>query len=119
MSGNLPPQTNTNPTTSYFNNFFKNGVSVSQDVNDAVVGYFQQTTGDKESGKLLASTVLYTALNQGLDPMALVEEFRSLNGNELNAYLTMFLNLNRIFTSLLGISNSPETNKYIKRALLP
>jgi hypothetical protein len=39
--------------------------------------------------------------------------------NELNAYLTMFLNLNRINTSLLGIGNTPQTNKYIQRAILP
>jgi hypothetical protein len=63
--------------------------------------------------------VLYTALSQGLDPMLLIDEFRQLSPGELNAYLTMFLNINRASTSLLGISNQPQTNKYIARAILP
>jgi hypothetical protein len=118
-SGNLPPTDNTNAsTTTYFNNFFKNGFTVSQNVDDTVVGYFQTITGDKESGRTLAATVLYTAQSQGVDPMEIIDEFRKLKPNELTAYLTMFLNLNRVGTSLLGLSNSPQTNKYIIRAIL-
>ena len=118
VNGNLPPSTNTNPTTDYFNNFFKTGFTVSQNVDDTVVGYFQTITGDRASGITLASAVIYTATSQGIDPMILIDEFRKLKPNELNAYLTMFLNLNRVGTSLLGLSNSPQTNKYITRAIL-
>jgi len=35
-------------------------------------------TGDVDSGKALAATVIYTALSQGLDPMSLVDEFKKL-----------------------------------------
>ena len=118
-NGNLPPSTNTNPTTDYFNNFFKIGLTVSQNVDDTIVGYFQTITGDRDSGITLASTVIYTAQSQGIDPMSIIDEFRKLKPNELNAYLTMFLNLNRVSTSLLGLSNSPQLNKYIARSILP
>jgi hypothetical protein len=118
VTGNLPPKSNPNETTNYFNNYFKADFNVAQNVNDAIVGYFQEVTGDKDSGKTLAASVLYTAMNQGLDPMVLLDEFRSLGKGELNAYLTMFLNINRSGTSLLGLSNSPETNKYISRCIL-
>ena len=118
VNGNLPPSANTNSTTTYFNNFFKNGFTVSQNVDDTMIGYFQTITGNRESGTTLASAVLYTAQSQGIDPMILIDEFRKLKPNELNAYLTMFLNLNRVSTSLLGLSNSPQTNKYIVRAIL-
>ena len=40
------------------------------------------------------------------------------NLSELDAYLTMLLNLNRAGTSLLGLSNSPRTGKYIERTIL-
>lgn len=120
INGNLPSDSsNKNSTTDFFNNFFKSDLTVSSNVDDAVIGYFQSVTGDKDSGKLLAASVIYTATNQGLDPMALIEEFRKLGPGELNAYLTMFLNINRASTSLLGLSNSPEINKYIARAILP
>jgi hypothetical protein len=117
MSGNLPTTPSSN--NKVFTNFYKNDQSVSQNSNDAVIGYFQSLTGNKETGKTLATTVIATAVNQGIDPMELIDEFRSLNRQELNAYLTMFLNINRVGTSLLGISNSPEPNKYIIRSILP
>jgi hypothetical protein len=117
--GNLPPIESTNNTTEFFNNFFIQGANTSENINDAVIGYFQSVTGDKESGITLAAAVLSTAATQGIGPMELIDQFRSLTPGELNAYLTMFLNINRAGTSLLGLSNSPQTSKYIVRAVLP
>lgn len=118
--GNLPPSTKPgDSTTSFFDNFFTDGMSTSQNVNDAVIGYFQSVTGNADTGSTLAASVLYTALSQGIDPMALIDEFKQMGPQDLNAYLTMFLNINRVGTSLLGLSNSPQTNKYIARAILP
>lgn len=210
ISGNLPPSVTVNDASEYFNNFFKTNVNVSQNVDDAIIGFFQSITGNRETGITLASAVLYTALNQGIEPMAFIDELRKLKTgkrveqrtpidsalfnssfnsyqaaeaaknefevgqmfynptlnvfyqtfydsetdstviktitgykadrvilnsrevvynyfrisyaqeeNELNAYLTMLLNLNRVNTSLLGISNQPHTSKYISRAILP
>ena len=119
INGNLPSATSANATTDYFNNFFQTGFNTSQNIDDAVIGYFQTVTGDKDSGRTLASSVLYTALSQGIEPMEIIDEFRKLSPGELNAYLTMFLNINRVGTSLLGISNSPQMNKYVARMILP
>lgn len=117
--GNLPSSKSSNKTTAYFNNFFSEDLYTSSDINDAVLGYFETVTGNTDAAKTLASSVLYTALSQGLNPMELIDQFRKMSDGELNAYLAMILNLNRASTSLLGISNQPETNKYIIRAILP
>jgi hypothetical protein len=117
--GNLPPPNSTNNTTEFFDNFFTQPTTTSENINDAVIGYFQTVTGNKESGITLASAVLYTAQSQDITPMELIDEFQKLSPGELNAYLTMFLNINRSGTSLLGLNNSPQTNKYITRAILP
>jgi hypothetical protein len=77
-TGNLPPKTNINSTTEFFNNYFNDRFTTSPNINDAVVGYFQSVTGNKASGITLASTVIYTALSQGLDPMSLIDEFKKL-----------------------------------------
>lgn len=77
-NGNLPPNNNVNSTTEYFNNYFTERFTTSPNINDAVIGYFQSVTGDVDTGKALASTVIYTALSQGLDPMSLVDEFKKL-----------------------------------------
>jgi len=117
--GNLPPEPKSNETTNYFETFFDPTMGTSPNVNDAFIGYFQSVTGNAETGVALAGSVLYSALNQGIEPMSLLDEFRKLPPKELNNYLTMLLNLNRIGTSLLGISNAPQTNRYVARAVLP
>lgn len=166
-SGNLPTNSGYNSTQQYFNNFFTQKPQVGPGENDAVVAYFQMITGDKETGKTLAGAVVYTCIQQNLDPMDVVEQLKKFsdknrlssptyssetnkdaqdtdvynaetgtwttgdkqyakpgpsvpynNLSELDAYLTMLLNLNRAGTSLLGLSNSPRTGKYIERTIL-
>lgn len=180
INGNLPGQTTADPgTTNYFNNFFAQPVGTSPMINDAVVAFFQKITGNKDTGTNLAAAVIYTCLQQNMDPMSVVDQLKALNDKkritatvdqytqeneivnqyshttnyladdeyvfdsqtgtwttgtkqyakpgpstpyayvtELDAYLTMLLNLNRVGTSLLGISNSPQVSPYVKRMIL-
>lgn len=169
INGNLPnQQLNTGSTPDYFNNFYEPKTNTSPMINDAVVAYFQKITGNAETGKNLASAVIFTALQQNMDPMEIIDQLSTLSKknqaakpeyisgqtdpfaqdtskfnaetntwetgsknyakpgpsasynqiSELDAYLTMFLNLNRVGTSLLGLSNSPRTSPYIQRAIL-
>ena len=107
------------PSTQYYNNYFTPPTTVSSNQNDAVTAYFEQITGgNKQSAAVLASTIIFTSLAQGLDPMSIIQQFQALKPGELNLYLAMFLNLNRIGTSLVGVNNSPVQNKYITRAIL-
>ena len=166
-SGNLPSDNGLNSTQQYFNNFYVQQSTVGPGENDAVVAYFQLITGDKETGKTLADAVVYTCIQQNLDPVSVVEQLKKFsdknrltsptyssetnqdaqdtyvyndetgtwatgtkkyanpgpslpynNLSELDAYLTMLLNLNRAGTSLLGLNNSPRTSKYIERTIL-
>ena len=166
-SGNLPTNDGLNSTQQYFNNFYVQQPNVGPAENDAVVAYFQMITGDKETGKTLANAVVYTCIQQNLNPVDVVEQLKKFsdknrlenptyssetnkdaqdtdvydantgtwtssnkqyanpgpsvpynNLSELDAYLTMLLNLNRVGTSLLGLSNSPRTGKYIERTIL-
>lgn len=170
-TGNLPNQNSVgiDPTQKFFNNFYEPPQGVSAMVNDSVVGYFQEITGDAETGRNLASAVIYTSLQQNLDPMEIISQLKNLSIknkalapvqyhgttdqyaqdtdvynsqtgqwtasgqnharpgpstsynqiSEVDAYLTMFLNLNRVGTSLLGLNNSPQTSPYVERAILP
>ena len=116
--GNLPPESADN-TTNFFETYFEPTQGTSPNINDAFIGYFQRVTGNEETGAVLAGSVLYAVLNQGLDPMTQLDEFRKLQPQQLNNYLTMLLNLNRVGTSLLGLTNSPQTSPYVARAILP
>lgn len=106
-------------TEEFFNNFFTKQYNISPDANDAVVAFFERITDNRESAQALSAAVIYTCLTQEIDPMSILQQFNSLSRGELDAYLAMFLNLNRIPSSLLGVSNTPITNKYVARTFLP
>lgn len=113
-------QVDTNKLTNenkLYGNYTEPNYYVSQDINDAVLGFFEKKTGNKQSALALASAVIYTSLNLNADPLEVVKEFAKLDARTLNDQLTSFLNLNRKGTSYLGIKNYPQTGKYVKRAI--
>ncbi|CAB4133036.1 hypothetical protein UFOVP257_36 [uncultured Caudovirales phage] len=110
---------NTRDSDKYFNNFFNIPPVVSSNVDAAIVAYFEQITTNAISARALASAVIYTSAKQGVDPMDTLREFQKMPKGELAAYTALFLNLERVGTSFLGISNQPKLNKYIARAILP
>lgn len=109
--------TNNGDTDKFFNNFFTKTIDISPAQDDAIVSFFQTITDNRESAIALASAVIYTSKKQQSDPMLILDEFRKLNKGQLSAYLCMFLNLNRVGTSLLGVNNMPITNKYVQRTI--
>lgn len=121
MSTNNLGTVNTNSRASeenFFNNIALPPISVSQNVDDAVIAYFQQITETKEAARALAAAVIVTSVSQGADPMQTLDEFMRMDKTQLSAYTTMFLNINRVGTSFLGIVNQPTTGKYIARTIL-
>ena len=108
----------TNPNN-YWNNFFKPDLTVSPGVDAAIISYFERVAENRTAAKALASAVIYTAQEQKLDPMSVLDEFTKVPRGELTSYLTLFLNMQRVGTSYLGTSNQPPINKYVQRAILP
>lgn len=106
-------------TTSFYNNYYVSPFDVSQGEDDTVVSFFEKMSANKETARTLAGSVIYTARAQGLDPMAVIQQFSTLPTSQLNAYLVLFLNQNRVGTSYLGLSNKPIINKYTQRSILP
>lgn len=107
------------PLSGYFNNYFASTLDVAGNVNDSLIAFFERIADNRESAIALASAVVYTSQAQGTDPMEMLNEFANMEKNKLNAYLCMFLNLNRVGTSYLGINNQPMRNKYVQRTILP
>ena len=103
---------------SYFTNYFNRIVDISGAQNDAILSYFQRFTDNKEAAEALASAIIYTAQNQKQDPMEVLDYFTKIEISKLNAYLCMFLNMNRVGTSLLGINNQQIRNKYVRRSII-
>jgi hypothetical protein len=106
-------------TDKFFNNMYQPAFTISSAVNDLVIGYFEKITSSTEAAKLMASSVIYTSLAQRIDPREVLEKFKTMSDTELASYTSMFLNLNRVGSSYLGINNQPKTNNYVKRMIRP
>lgn len=121
LNNNLSAVTANNSTnrSSYYNNVAPKLTTIPGAVNSALLAEFEKITKNKASAKILASAVIYTCQEQGLDVMQTLGEFVKLGQtNSLNEYLCVFLNLNRVGTSYLGIKRAPSTNKYVNRTIL-
>jgi hypothetical protein len=105
-------------TDKYFNNYFLPSFTISPDVDAAIITYFEEVADNREAAKIIASAVIYTARTRGVDPMVVLGEFTKLPKGEVTPYLTMFLNLQRVNTSLLGLTTRPAANKYVVRTIL-
>jgi hypothetical protein len=116
---NIPDTGDTDATRVFFNNFFKPEFTVSTNVDAAMTAFFEKITNSKESARILASSVIYTSLATNIDPMETLADFAKLEPRELNNYTTLFLNLNRVGTSYLGVTNAAKVGKYVERTLLP
>lgn len=102
----------------YFNNLSLPPFNITQDIGDAVQNFFEKVTGNKDSAQILASAVVYTSSNQGINPMETLQEFQQMPPGQLNEYLAAFLNFNRIGTSLLGVNNNPFASAAIRRTVI-
>lgn len=105
-------------TTTFFNNYFDPNLEISQNVNDAILSFFEQQTGDKQSAALLVQAVIETAKAQRADPMTVLMDFQNLPQNELTSTMTLYLNASRINTSFLGVKIIPKSNAYVVRTII-
>lgn len=105
-------------TDTYFTNIYKPSFNASPDQAAAIQTFFEGMTNDKESARLLTTSVIYTALSQNMNPMTILADFKKINKGELDLYLATFLNFSRVNSSLLGVLNTPGVNIFVQRSVL-
>jgi hypothetical protein len=105
-------------TSTYFTNLHGYTPPVPVNTDSAVHTFFEEYTGNKEAGKLLADAVIYTALSRNMNPMEVIAEFKKLSSEKLSMTLATFLNQSRVNTSFIGVMNSPKTSFFVQRSIL-
>lgn len=119
MANNLTTSSASNSSGDYINNFYRPAYTVSSEQDSAVTAFFETITGDASSARVLASSVIYTAIAQGVDPMTIIDQMRNMDEENRTRFTTMFLNFNRIGTSQLGVHSRSRYNKYVQRMIQP
>lgn len=112
------PSSGINPTNKFFSNYFIPDYTVSIGTNDAILSWFQQVTGDRDSAELLAQTVINTAQLNNEDPMNVLDQFMKMPMGDLNNLLALYLNSSRVSTSMLGTVNTAAANQRVSRTVL-
>lgn len=102
---------------SFYQGFYDKSISVSGQEFDVVRTFFmRRTKGDKVAAEALTSSVMVLALNRGLNPVSLIEDFKKINDDQnFKAALVALLNTDRRSTSKLGYASTPEPDQYVTR----
>lgn len=109
--------TNDAKVDGFFEGYYDKSVSVSGQEYDAVLTFLlRRTNGDKIAAEALTSSIMVLALNRGLSPIGIIEDFKKINDNQsFKAALVALLNSDRRSTSKLGYAATPEPNQYMVR----
>ena len=105
-------------TQQYFNNYFKPTVEISQNIDDAILSYFEQQTGNADTAKQLVQLIIDTAVAQNVDPLTVLNSFVNLKTSELSPILDLYLNSSRANTSYFGVKLQPKRNQYVVRNIV-
>ncbi len=105
-------------TIEYFSQVYDQPIELTQNVIDAIFAFFIARTENEETAHALVYTVIATALESAIDPMAMLDRFKGLDEYVLDAELATFLNLSRNPSSMLGVLNTPQVNNQISRTIL-
>lgn len=112
------PIANIEETIKYFEQVYDQPIELTQNVIDAIYAFFIRRTENEQSALALVYTVIVTALDAQIDPMAMLDKFKELDDFVLDSQLALFLNLSRQPTSMLGVLNTPQVNQHISRTIL-
>lgn len=101
----------------FYTGYYKADIPVSGAVYDAILTFFlRRTKGDRTAAEALASSVMVIALNRGIEPMAIIDDFKRLKDDAaFKAAIVSFLNSDRRPTSKLGYASIPTVNGYVSR----
>lgn len=82
---------------------------------DAVFAFFMSTTNNAAAARSLTEALNLAAKDLNVDVMELLNEFTNRTELEINAIMAAIINRTRRNTSLLGVKQPRQTNRYVAR----
>ena len=110
--------TNTASTQNYFENQYAPEAHISDDVYDAVIGYFEFQAYGRPAAENLAGAFIDSCTNEGRDIISSLEQLKQMPDSEQTSILMFLLNSVRVGTSLLGNILVKSPNPYIARQII-
>jgi hypothetical protein len=101
----------------FYSGYYNQSLPVSGQEYDIVLTFFiKRCNGDRTAAEALTSSVLVLAINRGISPISIIDDFKKIKDNQnFKAALVALLNADRRSTSKLGYASTPEPNPYVLR----
>jgi 4-aminobutyrate aminotransferase-like enzyme len=120
MESNLIAQTNleTGLTQKYFNTKYILPPYVSDNIYDAVIGYFESVANGRAAAENLAAAFIDSCTYQGQDIMLTLGYLKAVPEATQTSTILFLLNSVRTGTSLLGTKYKKVSNRYTSRQII-
>jgi hypothetical protein len=109
---------NLDQTVRIFDRFYEYDVFVPAAEYDIVYSYFRQEMKTENAAGNFTVSLFRVAEETGISALDLLEQFRGLNGVNLNVQLAYFLNNIRNKATLLGVGVPVQSNRYAARLVV-
>ena len=97
----------------YFNNYFTNTISMTDNEFEAAKAFFVSRTSNTDAAAALTAATIQAANELNVPILDILGEFE--NASDLKSAIPTFLNLSRSNTSLLGYEQNITPNENIAR----
>ena len=116
---NIPPADNpSSDTVQAFDNYFSDPIEMDPTVLAAIKGYFTNKGFGEVSSEYIAITIIAQSMQDGYNPMQLLDTLRGLQSVELSGLVAEILNYNRFKSSSLGVANAFTPNEEVQRNII-
>jgi hypothetical protein len=105
-------------TQSYFENQYAAETYISDDIYNAVIGYFELRAYGRAAAENLAAAFIDSCTNEGRDIISALEQLKLIPDSEQTSIILFLLNSVRVGTSLLGTTLLKVPNPYTARQII-
>ena len=116
---NIPPAANpSSDTVQAFDDYFVDPIELDATVLAAVTGFFTNKGFGEVSSEYIAVTIVTQSMQDGYNPMQLLDTLRGLASVELSGLVAEILNYNRFKSSSLGFATAFKPNEQVQRNII-
>jgi hypothetical protein len=105
-------------TPNYFENQYAATTHISEDLYNAVIGYFEFMAYGRAAAENLAAAFIDSCTYEGRDIISTLEQLKSMPEDEQTGIILFLLNSVRVGTSLLGTPMTKIPNQYAIRQVI-
>jgi hypothetical protein len=118
---NIPSQkssSSSDQTVEIFNNYYNLPININNNELIAMIGFLEKRGFDKSSAETTAITILTQAVKDGYSAMQIMDTLTGVDSVDISKLVAEIINLNRLKTSQLGVTQTFSISESVTRNVL-